>query len=238
MASQCKNPKRKWVMSLKGALISRLCSCFHAHWQSEHLAHQRHYFVDYISGECSIISAFSKKSKKLIDIPQIYRERVIVMELIKIIKRNFVIFCMMHCTTVHLSQHACTRRSQRVALKTKSTESSFQGHSDVSPLTRVQLNGPSHRAEKKTTQKNKKLKLTLTTLWVCVCPIRISMFEQIIDKQKLSRMMDRSERIYLNGTERKMRATEISAFLPIVAQTKQHHHVIRCKCRRYLHSTA
>lgn len=39
--------------------------------------------------------------------------------------------------------------------------------------------------------------MTLTTLWVCVCPTRINIFEQIIDKQKLSRMMDRSDRIYL-----------------------------------------
>jgi len=39
--------------------------------------------------------------------------------------------------------------------------------------------------------------VALTTLWVCVCPTRINMFEQIIDKQKLSRIIDRSERIYL-----------------------------------------
>lgn len=38
------------------------------------------------------------------------------------------------------------------------------------------------------------------------------MFEQIIDKQKLSRMMDRSERIYLKK-ERTTRETKISVFL-------------------------
>ena len=38
---------------------------------------------------------------------------------------------------------------------------------------------------------------TLTALWVCVCPTRINMFEQIMDRQKLMRMIDRSERIYL-----------------------------------------
>lgn len=55
-------------------------------------------------------------------------------------------------------------------------------------------------------------KLALTTLWVCVCPTRINMFEQTIDKQKLSRMMDLSERIYLRN-KNSHKSNQISAFL-------------------------
>lgn len=43
--------------------------------------------------------------------------------------------------------------------------------------------------------------MTLTTLCVCVCPTRINILEQMIDKQKLSRIMERSERMYLREEE-------------------------------------
>lgn len=49
--------------------------------------------------------------------------------------------------------------------------------------------------------------MRLTTLWVCVCPTRISMFEQTIDRQKFSRIMDRSDRIYLKENIQVINAT-------------------------------
>lgn len=53
------------------------------------------------------------------------------------------------------------------------------------------------------------LYVRLTTLWVCVCPTSISMFEQTIDRQKFSRIMDRSDRIYLKEKNTREKKTTI-----------------------------
>ena len=41
----------------------------------------------------------------------------------------------------------------------------------------------------------------LTAFCVCVCPTRIRILEQTMDRQKLIRMIDRSDRIYLEDRE-------------------------------------
>lgn len=65
--------------------------------------------------------------------------------------------------------------------------------------------------------------MTLTTLWVCVCPTRINMLEQIIDKQKLSSMMDRSDRIYLKKNKKKNKSVY---FFNLYLDEIIHHHVV------------
>lgn len=51
------------------------------------------------------------------------------------------------------------------------------------------------------------------------------MFEQIIDKQKLSRMMDRSERIYLKR-ENMTKANKSVYFFNLQLDEIAHHHVV------------
>lgn len=51
-------------------------------------------------------------------------------------------------------------------------------------------------------------------MWVCVCPTRIKMLEQTMDRQKLSRMMDRSERMYLWDKGGRQNKVPVSAIDP------------------------
>lgn len=84
--------------------------------------------------------------------------------------------------------------------------------------------------------------MALTTLWVCVCPTRINMLEQIIDKQKLRRMMDLSERMYLNKKQND-KSNEINALFFVCTRIKTfvimwlQLKLFKNVCN-YLHSTA
>lgn len=119
-----------------------------------------------------------------------------------IMKRSFIIFSVTNCNSVQLSLHIYT-----VHICTWRELSSIQGHTmtfhlDLFCLTLWCFKHQLDFHNSFTVLKKQTLK-RLTSLWVCVCPTRISMLEQIIDKQKLSRMMDRSERIYLKKKQRK-----------------------------------
>lgn len=47
-----------------------------------------------------------------------------------------------------------------------------------------------------------------TLFRVCVCPMRMRALEEMMERQKLMRMTERSDRMYLQGDERKQRIND------------------------------